>query len=226
VPEDSSPVSGSLLAFLSADDREAMVRAGSPRRFAAQEVVLRQGDPTDHVFVLLSGWVRVVATTAEGNDLLLAFRGPGDVIGEMAAVLGRDRSASVRTMEAVAGVQLRREQYLALLDDRPSVALGMIKQLSVRLLEAGEARASSTTLDVTQRVAACLVRLMDDHGVVTSAGVALRIPLSQADVASRVDASARSVARAYAVLRDRGIVTSRRGRVLIARPEVLRAFLA
>jgi CRP-like cAMP-binding protein len=216
---------GSLLTFLQADERRLLVDAGAARAFPPDEVMLRQGDPTTHVLVVLTGWVRISSVTSEGQDLLMAFRGPGDVIGELAAVLDWDRTATVRTLERVTAVQLRRDHYLDLLRTRPELALAVIRQLSVRLHEAGTSRADFATLDVTKRVAAYLVRLIGPHGVHTAAGVALRIPLGQQDVANRVDASLRSVARAFAILRDRGIVTSARNQVVIARPEVLRAFV-
>ena len=218
-------VPGSIFDHLSGDERAIVTDVGVRRVFSSDEVLLRQGDPTDHVFVLLSGWVRVSVSTDDGRDLLLAFRGPGDAVGDLAAVHGTDRTASVRALEEVAVVQLRREQFVDLLRTRPAISMAMIKQLSARLVELGEARVLFASLDVTRRVAACLLRLVDLHGVPADQGITLRIKLSQQDVASQVDASARSVARAFAVLRDRGIVTSSRARVTIGRPDVLRALV-
>ncbi|NGY58087.1 Crp/Fnr family transcriptional regulator [Lentzea sp. NEAU-D13] len=218
-------VPGSIFDHLSAGDREVVTDAGVRRAFSADEVLLRQGDPTDHVFVLMSGWVRVSLSTDDGRDLLLAFRGPGDVVGDLAAVHGSDRTASVRALEEVTVAQLLREQFVDLLHTQPAISMAMIKQLAGRLVELSEERALFASLDVTRRVAACLLRLVDLHGILTDNGIRLRIKLSQQDVASQVDASPRSVARAFAVLRDRGIVTSSRARVTIGRPDVLRALV-
>lgn len=218
------PVAGSLFAHLREEDREVVLAAGERRELPAGQTLFQQGDPSTHVFVLLTGWVRVSAVSREGGDLLLAFRGPGDVVGELAAVQGVERIASVRTVEEVTGVQLRRERFLDLLLTRPAVSMGMINQLAARVVGATHMRAAFATLDTTQRVAACLVRLMDQHGVPAENGVVLRIRVSQQDVASQVDASLRSVARAFRVLRGRGIVISERARVLIREPGMLRRF--
>ncbi|MET8756657.1 Crp/Fnr family transcriptional regulator [Lentzea sp. NPDC004782] len=220
----SQPVAGSLFAHLREEDREAVLAAGRRREFPADQLLFQQGDPSTHVFVLLSGWVRVSAVAKGGGDLLLAFRGPGDAVGELAAVQDIERVASVRTVEEVTAVQLRREQFVGLLSTRPAVAMGMINQLAARVVGATHLRAAFATLDTTQRVAACLVRLMDQHGVPAENGVVLRIRVSQQDVASQVDASLRSVARAFGVLRARGIVISERARVLIREPGMLRRF--
>jgi len=219
------PVPGSLLTYLTPDDIDHITRIGVRRTYGVGQVILRQGDPTDHVLVLLSGWARVSATTGSGHELLVAFRGPGDVLGDLAALHGWVRTASVKTLDAVLAIQLRREQFLGLLANRPGFALAMLKQMSERLREADLVRADFATLDTTKRVAACLLRLLPTHAAPMAAGLQLRIPLSQQDVANQIGASSRSVARAFAVLRDRGIVTGTRGHLLIAKPDVLRAFV-
>jgi CRP/FNR family cyclic AMP-dependent transcriptional regulator len=219
------PVPGSLLSHVTADDIDHINRIGVRRSYGAGEVILRQGDPTDHVLVLLSGWARVSAVTRSGHELLVAFRGPGDVLGDQAALHGWARTASVETLDPVQAIQLRREQFLDLLTNRPGFALAMLKQMSERLREADLIRADFAALDTTKRVAACLLSLLRIHAAPVPAGVQLRIPLSQQDVANRIGASPRSVARAFAVLRDRGIVTSTRGHLLIAKPDVLQALV-
>lgn len=230
-PADPEPVAGSLLAHLEPADRRLLLDRGTPRTFPADEVVLRQGDPTDHVLVLVSGWVRVDAVTRDGGELLVAFRGPGDVLGDLAALRGSTqaptvRTATVRTLTAITAVQLRRERFVELLETRPSITLGLARQMASRLVQAETARTDAATLDVNRRVAVYLARLLPAHGVHTPEGVVLTLPLTQQDIAHSIGASLRAVARAISLLRDRGIVEPpARGRILVTRPEVLTAFL-
>ncbi|GLZ42902.1 Crp/Fnr family transcriptional regulator [Actinokineospora sp. NBRC 105648] len=222
----SELVAESLMAYLTEEDRAHVVGLGPLRTFAPGEVLLRQGDPTDHVLLLLHGWVRVSATGADGQVVLLAFRGPGDVLGDLAALHdGWVRMANVDSLDEVSAVWLRAEQFGRLIAQRPGVALAMIKQLAARLQEAQHARADVAMMDVTKRVAAYLLWLSSTYGSRTEAGVVLSMPFTQQDVANRVGASLRAVARAFAVLRDRGIVVNTRRQTVIARPAVLRAFV-
>ncbi|GAA3053762.1 Crp/Fnr family transcriptional regulator [Actinokineospora globicatena] len=221
----SDLVAESLMAYLSEEDRAHVVGTGTPRVFGAGETLLRQGDPTDHVLVLVHGWARVLTRRADGQTVLVAFRGPGDVLGDLAALHGWVRSADVESLEEVHAVHLRAHEFGALLEDRPTVAIAMVKQLAARLREAENARAEFATMHVTERVAAYLLWLSHSYGVKTDAGVALRVPFTQQDIANRVGASLRAVARAFAVLRDRGIVINTRRQTVIARPDVLRAFV-
>jgi len=214
---------GALLAYLSEADRAYLLGLGVRRSFGAKEFVLLQGDPSDHVHILISGWVRVSAVVEDGREVLYALRGPGDVLGDIAAVSGSSRTASVRSLEPVTVVQLSGAQFLACLRARPEIAIAMIKSVVTRLRDAETARTDSAMLGVAQRVAAHLVRLVPDHGRPVEDGVMIDIPLSQQDIADQIGAALRTVARGLAVLRDRGIVETGRRQITIRRLSVLRA---
>lgn len=224
VDDGDRAAAGSLGLFLEPADRDALLALGVRRSFAGDELLLRQGDPTDHVLVLVSGWVRIYSDTSDGHEILVALRGPGDVVGDLAALNGWSRMGSVRTLERVTAVLIRSAEFVACLHARPTIAIAMIKQLSERLREAETARVDIATLDVTKRVASYLLRLVQQHGVPEHDGLALRMPLTQQDIGNSVGASRRAVARSMAILRERGVVHTSRQRIVIARPDVLALF--
>ena len=216
-------VDGSMLSYLSDSERTHLLDAGVRRSYAAREIVLREGDPANFVQFLVSGWVRVSISLSDGGEILLALRGPGDVLGDLAALLERSRTASVHTIEPVVVVQLTREQFLARLESHRNVALAMIKTLAVRLHEAEKDRVDNAPLDVSRRVAMYLVRMATEHGIQRPRGIEIDIPLTQRDIANSVNASKRTVARAFAVLRERGVVVTGRQQIMVRRIDVLRA---
>jgi CRP/FNR family cyclic AMP-dependent transcriptional regulator len=215
---------GALLAYLADADREYLLARGVRRRFRANDVVLMEGDPSDHVHVLVSGWVRVSAVVEDGREVLFGLRGPGEVLGDLAAVTGRPRSASVRAIEPCTVYQLTGAQFVAVLRARPEIAIATIKTVAVRLRHAESARVDAAALDVTRRVAVHLVRLAEEHGTPVPEGVVIDAPLSQADIAAQIGAARRTVARALRVLREKGIIETGRRRILVRRMRVLRAF--
>lgn len=214
---------GPLLAYLSEADRAYLLGLGVRRSFGAKEFVLLQGDPSDHVHILISGWVRVSAVVEDGREVLYALRGPGEVLGDIAAVSGLIRTASVRCLEPVTVVQLSGAQFLACLRTRPEIAIAMIKSVVTRLRDAEAARVDSAMLGVAQRVAAHLVRLVAEHGRPVEDGVMIDVPLSQKDIADQIGAALRTVARELAVLRARGIVDTGRRRITVLRLGLLRS---
>jgi CRP-like cAMP-binding protein len=156
---------------------------------------------------------------------MIALRGPGDLVGELAAINGWDRSASVQALESVDVVQLLRPAFAERVYTHPAIAVGLIKQLSARLLEVETILLQVTTLDVSRRVATYLLQLADRHGSPGPDGVEVGLPLTQHDLAGRAGASLRGVARALAELRERGIISTDRRHIVIVRPDLLRAFV-
>jgi CRP-like cAMP-binding protein len=221
--DPSDTAEGALLAFLTDSDRAYLLAQGVRRRFRANDVVLMEGDPSDHVHVLVAGWVRVSTIVEDGREVLFALRGPGEVLGELAAIHGWARTASCRAIEACTVVQLTASQFLAVLRARPEIAIATIKTVAARLRNAESARVDSAAFDVSRRVAVHLVRMADEHGRSVPEGVVIEAALSQADIAAQVGAARRTVARALGVLRERGVVETGRRRILIRRMRVLRA---
>jgi CRP-like cAMP-binding protein len=215
---------GALLAYLSEEDRDYLLARGTRRRFRANAFVLMEGDPSDHVHVLVSGWVRVSTIVEDGREVLFGLRGPGEVLGDLAAVTGRPRSASVRAIEPCVVFQLTGAEFVDVLHTRPTIAIATIKTVAARLRAAESARIDSAAFDVSRRVAVVLVRLAEEHGRRVPEGVVIEAALSQADIAAQIGAARRTVARALAMLRQRGIVETGRRRILIRLPGVLQAF--
>jgi CRP/FNR family cyclic AMP-dependent transcriptional regulator len=148
------------------------------------------------------------------------------VLGDLAAMHGRPRTATVSALADVQVVRLASVRFVSVLHERPGIAVAMVKQMAGRLREAEAARVDFATLGVDQRVAAYLRRLADQHGVPGRDGVVISMPLTQQDIANRVGASRRAVARSMALLRERRIVCTARRRIVLTQPDVLRAFAA
>lgn len=218
-------VEGSFLSYVAESDREFFLSLGVNREFQTNGTLLTEGDPTDHVLVILSGWVRVATSLDDGREIIYALRGPGDVLGDLAALHGWSRSASLRGIEPVTAVQVVKAQFLAALHDRPAIAVAMLKTLSVRLRDAERAWVGSAALDVSKRVAKYLIDLAAERGVPDGTGIVIDSPLTQDDIAGHLGASRRAVARALGMLRARGVVSTGRKRIVVHRPDVLRSLV-
>jgi CRP/FNR family transcriptional regulator, cyclic AMP receptor protein len=200
-----------------------LLQAGTRRQFAAQTALFHQGDPSSHVMVILTGWVKASSTSRNGYEALLAIRGPGDIVGELSAVDGQPRSATVLTLCPVEALMLPAEQFVALLGRRPQLALAMLGYLAGHLREADRRRLEFGALSVTERVARRLLALADAYGAPDGGRVVIGVPLSQRELAGSVGASREAVARVLKILRERHIVLTQRQRIVLVQPQVLRA---
>jgi CRP-like cAMP-binding protein len=103
--------------------------------FHRGEVLCREGRPANHVTVLISGWARVWVHEPDGSRDI-AFRGPGELVGERAVMLVRSRSAMVTAETEICAMQLRAESFLAFLADHPRVQGVLEREVYDRLTEA------------------------------------------------------------------------------------------
>lgn len=116
------------------DDASAAVAAkASMRKFAPNEAMMKKGDPADSFFVILDGHVKIVTTDAKGDEIIINTVGAGESIGELALVDDRPRSAGVIALEEVEALELTKEAFFDLLDQRVDVALGIMRGFSNRL---------------------------------------------------------------------------------------------
>jgi len=206
---------GTFLALLSESDRDALVSRGGPRRFARGEQLMRQGEPGDRVLILLAGHVKASHVDVYGAEMVLSFRGPGDVLGELTFTHGEPRSVNVTAIEAVAARALTAAEFRAYLEQRPTAALTLIDVISRRFRYANSSRIEFGDLDTVGRVAARLIELCERYGDRTDAGIQIRLPVTQEDLGSWTASSRASVADALRTMRELGWILTERRRITV-----------
>jgi CRP/FNR family transcriptional regulator, cyclic AMP receptor protein len=220
-----SAVSDSPYA-LAPDLQAALTGLGIVRRHRRGAFLILEGDRSDHVLFIRSGRLRIVRTSTDGRDVLVAVRGPGELVGELSALAGADetRAASVVALDDVVVQAIPSADFLRFLDQNRDVSFGLLRQLAARLREATSRHADAAGYDVLHRVARALVDEADRHGHAVEGGTAVGAGLSQDDLAGLVAASPKSVGRSLAVLRSRGLVSTSRRSIVISDLDGLRQF--
>jgi CRP/FNR family cyclic AMP-dependent transcriptional regulator len=131
-----------FLHTLTPAEADALEAMGEPGAYAAGEVIFEQGGTADRVFLLRAGRVRVSAAAGDGEELVLAERGPGELLGELSGIDGGPRSASVTAVDEVHGLVVPLRAFRGFLMDNPRAALSLLELISRRLREAEGRRAS------------------------------------------------------------------------------------
>ena len=121
-----------LFTGLSDADLERLAATVERQKLAPGELLLREGDPGDAMFVVVSGELEVTKR-AGATEQPLARVGPGAIQGEIAALQGTERQASVRAVTEVEVLRIPREGLLALLDSGPDAALALVRTVLERL---------------------------------------------------------------------------------------------
>ncbi len=216
------PAPGSFLSALGPQERGDLFARGRPRRYRGGTTLFSEGDTADRVIVLLSGRVKVSYTTDEGDEILLAIRGLGELLGELSVLDGEPRSATVTALEAVDALVVGAAEFRTFLRTNPAAAMYLLTTLSRRLRDADRKRIEFRAFDILARVAGRLVELAENFGEASEHGVYIALSLTQEDLAGWVGGSREAVSKALRVLRAGGLIETRRGAILVLDLEALR----
>jgi CRP-like cAMP-binding protein len=204
VPEGQIP----FLRQLVREDADALLGAVRRKTIKRGTEILRVGAAGDEVVLVLSGRVRLVAFGADRREVVLAVRGPGELIGEMAALGSGRRTATGVAVEDVEVGFLHGHELTSFLRDHPDAAIVLIRTLVRRLAEATRDVVDLATRDSVGRVARRLVELSAEHGVVAAGGTRIELSLSQDELAHWTGATRETVSRALRLMRQLGWVTT------------------
>jgi CRP/FNR family transcriptional regulator, cyclic AMP receptor protein len=211
-----------FLRQLGPDDADALVKLTRQRKVARSEPILRAGAAGDEVVLVLSGRVKLVAYGADRREVVLAIRGAGELIGDMAALGGQRRSATAIAVDDVEAGFLHADELREFLHDHPDAALVLIRTLVRRLAEATRDVVDLATRDSVGRIAKRLLELATEHGTPSAGGTRIELSLSQDELARWTGATRETVSRALRLMRQLGWVATNHRTITVLDPAALR----
>lgn len=176
--------------------------------------MIEGSDPED-VQLVRRGRVKVSYDTEDGREVLLAVRGPGSLLGELSAIDGEPRVATVTAIEDVEVVAVGVADFQGFLASHPDAAIGLLRTLSRRLRESDRKRVEMAAWDTVGRLARLLVELAGQHGRPHDGGVRIELPLSQQELAAWTASSREAVNKALRTMKARGWVSTQRRAVVV-----------
>jgi CRP/FNR family transcriptional regulator, cyclic AMP receptor protein len=191
---------------------QAIAAHGVKRRYPRNSVIIAEGDPSDWLYVILSGRVKVFLSDENGREIVLAIRGPNEYVGEMALDSGV-RTASVMTIENCELAVVSQQAFRDFIANDPAVAFSLIRKLISRARQASDHVRNLALLDVYGRIA----RLLLDLAVEEGGEMVIAEALTQQDIAERVGCSREMVSRIFTDLTSGGYIRIEGRRIHIER---------
>lgn len=201
------------LALVTDPGMRMLARVGWLQRMQPQTVFIQEGDAADAAFVILSGRVKVFASDADGNEIVLNICGPGECIGDM-ALDGGPRSASVVTLDRVTCSVVSRDALRQAVAGDPDFALRLITTLIRRNRLATSKIKGLALQGVRERVQSLLQGLAVERAGERIVGE----KLSQVEIAHRVGASRDMVSRVFKELQQEGYLRLDKRQITLLRP--------
>jgi CRP-like cAMP-binding protein len=221
--KDVSDALGSapLFAGLAAGDIEQIAGRMVRRRFGRGDVILSQGAAAGSMHVITRGSVKITIASDEGKEVILAILRRGELFGEIAALDGGARSATVTSIEATETAVLSRADLLEFVRAHPEFALRLIATLAQRLRRVDERLEDAHFLDLDARLAKVLVDLTEEQGQPLPDG-STRISLTQSELASMIGATRVSANRLLKTFEAAGLLHRGRSAIVITNLNALR----
>lgn len=203
-----------MLEGLSPDVIQALVKACVWRRYADHEQIIdRQSESTD-VYFVIDGHVRVVNYSLSGKEITLEDLGPGSHFGELSALDGQPRSASVMALDSSLIAALPQERFTSLLQENAIISFRVLRALAGIVRNSTDRIMDLSTLAANNRVQADLLRQARNSMVGDNQAEISPIPV-HGDIASRVSTTRETVARVLSDLARQNIVERRKNLLLI-----------
>lgn len=219
-----------VFAALGPDDLSEIAAVAIPRRFAANEIIFREGDTSDTCYVVRTGTVRAVRHNPDGRSITLAHFDVGDIFGELAMFDAERRSATVECVDDVEAIAITADDMRRLMRAHPEISMKLVVALGRRLREVNERLSRQSFQTVQSRVASVLAELVQ-RAVRESPHPADRVSdgillvVTQADVSQLAGSSRESASRFLAVLERAGIVSQGRGKITVHDVEALQRYV-
>src|SRR5690349_4287259 len=210
-------------AALEPRERNSLRAIAIARSYDRGEILFHQGDDPGALHAITRGRVKISAITDDAREALFSLAGPGDLVGEISALAGRQRTATVRALEPVRSLAIPADALRAAVSGSPSLAIFFLEIAADRLQAADLQRLEFAGHDVLGRVARRLNSLVQESGRPVRDGIMLEF-LSQEDLAGWTAASREAVNRALHQLRAVGCLRSERRRMIVTDLAALRRY--
>lgn len=195
------------------------------RQLPAGAALLRQDDGPTHLYLVAGGVLKVVHITADGGQLALGYRRPGDLLGCVAVMKPAPHPVTAIAVEASVAWGWTSAQVESLLEEHPLVLRNANRLFCREIEELLQRVKELTTERVEQRVARAVQRLTGAGGRRAPPGVRHPLPVSRQDLAELTGATLFTVSRIMSAWEQQGIVESGRQRVVVLNADRL-AYLA
>ncbi len=203
-----------------------MQHAAQRRAYARGDTIFSPAEHPEYVYLLEEGVVRLLTVSPNGQELTLEYVRPGDLFGTVSVMTGSAREVFAQATTAAKILRIPKTAFLKAVRAADSVLHEVTKQMGQRLIRARSRMEDLVFRDVRSRLARILLSLAEEHGRETDRGLALGLPLTQAEIATLIGSTRQSVSTFLREMKSRRLVEHRGRELVITNPRGLRAVAA
>ncbi|GJL77156.1 MAG: Crp/Fnr family transcriptional regulator [Nitrospinaceae bacterium] len=211
-----------IFSSLSQAHLEELSEIAHEKTYRKNQVIFDQGDPGNSLIIILDGLIKISLVDSNNHEFIIKTFGENDFFGEMALLDGGPRSATATAVEDTRALIIFRDNFIGLIQKTPSVALGMLTELSNRLRNTTENISNLTFFDAYGKVARCLLDLAEKIGKNEGDGMSMELTLSRQELANMAGLSRETFARILKEFQVRGCLKVQGKKMTIVDEKVMR----
>ena len=207
-----------IFSRLSPADRQAVAAVATVRHYPKGDTIFEQESPSDALYAIVSGRVKIFRMMPNGKDLILEVFGPGDPLGAVALYMDRPFPASAAALEDTTCVVIPRATFFRLLETNSSLVRGLLLGLTTRLVELTNRLAELSSGRIEGRFARLFLKLAREMGRPDRGGAFVPLALSRQELADMTGTTIETCIRIMSRWGKEGIVrTEKDGFVVLDR---------
>ena len=207
-----------IFSKLSAKDIEELSQLAVIKSWNADTAIFFQEEPSDSLYLLLKGSVKVTETSREGQPKILGILEEGEIFGELAMLDGHPRSATVTTCEPSETASISQQEFRKFAATRPDVLWKVLEALCDRVRKTSHDILEMSAENVAHRLLTTLTQLVGKHSEMRSDGSwMITIKISPRDLSAMVGAKTDEVNRLLHRYEDDGLIELSKDSKLIVR---------
>jgi CRP/FNR family transcriptional regulator, dissimilatory nitrate respiration regulator len=191
-----------LFGGLPEEHLEAVVKIGVMKKFGKGETIFLEGDPGNGFYMVAEGKVKIFKISFAGKEHILHIFGPGEPFGEVPVFHGKPFPANAEALVKSSLIFFPREQFVALVQDHPTIALNMLAVLSLRLRRFVDQIENLSLKEVPARLAGYLLYLLEEQGSEES----VELEISKGQLASLLGTIPETLSRIFARMSEEGLI--------------------
>ena len=204
-----------IFGTLNASDMEEVKPYLIPAKFRKKEVIFSEGDPSDWLYVVIKGKVKITKLSQNGREIILEIISPMDFFGGVAVMRGFPYPANAVAMDDAELLKISRSNLMRILDRFPNLMYCMAMNIGDRIKGSHEALKNIAVEKVESRIASMLIKLADKAGSKTDGSVTIDMKLTKQDIAEMVGTTVETSIRTMSKFKKLGIVSEKSGKITI-----------
>jgi CRP/FNR family transcriptional regulator, cyclic AMP receptor protein len=195
--------------FSSLTEAELQQIAGKIRieEFRKNEIVLREEDTNEYMYIILDGQVKVTQATEDGKEIILAIHKTLELFGEISLIDGKTAPATVQASEDSFIAFISKKDFYALLTSQSKVLEKLLQILCSRLRDSWRRIYLLNFKHASDRVKTLFLSLSFENGSKTPEGIVLNLKLTHQEIADMTGLTRESVTRVLDKLQKEGAIT-------------------